>query len=65
MPNKRHPTRRFIGFWGTTFLKLALQKHAKKKGIPLSALIGKILWEFLQNNKKTLTAAALWDYLLS
>jgi hypothetical protein len=57
MPNKRHPTKKFIGFWGSNFLKASLQKHAKKKGLPLSALIGKILWEFLQKNKASILSA--------
>jgi len=47
MPNKRHPTRRYIGFWGTNGLKQKLQKVASKKGVTLSVLITQILWDFV------------------
>jgi len=47
MPNKRHPTRKYIGFWGTDGLKQKLQKLAAKSGTTLSVLITKILWDFL------------------
>lgn len=49
MPNKRHPTRRFIGFWATGYLKDQLRKHAIKKRMTLSFLIAKILLDFLKN----------------
>ena len=48
MPNKRHPTRKFIGFWGTISLKERLTKHALKSKKPLSVLIAEILWDFIQ-----------------
>jgi len=47
MPNKRHPTRKYIGFWGTDGLKQKLQKLATKSGTTLSVLITKILWDFV------------------
>jgi hypothetical protein len=47
MPNKRHPTRKYIGFWGTAGLKQKLQKLAAKSGTTLSVLITKILWDFV------------------
>ena len=47
MPNKRHPTRKYIGFWGTASLKQKLQKLASKKGVTLSVLITQILWDFV------------------
>jgi hypothetical protein len=47
MPNKRHPTRKYIGFWGTGGLKQKLQKLATKRGTTLSVLITKILWDFV------------------
>jgi len=47
MPNKRHPTRKYIGFWGTDGLKQKLQKLATKRGTTLSVLITKILWDFV------------------
>jgi len=50
MPNKRHPTRKFIGFWATSFLKEALKKHAVKKRMTLSVLIAKILWDFVNSS---------------
>jgi hypothetical protein len=47
MPNMRHPTRKYIGFWGTDGLKQKLQKLATKGGTTLSVLITKILWDFV------------------
>jgi len=48
MPNKRHPARKYIGFWGTAFLKDSLKKHAIKKKMTLSVLVAKVLLEFIQ-----------------
>jgi len=47
MPNKRHPARRYIGIWGTLFLKQKLIKIASRKGITLSALVTKVLRDFV------------------
>jgi hypothetical protein len=47
MPNKRHPARKFIGFWATAFVKDSLQKHALKQQITLSVLMADILHEYL------------------
>jgi len=55
MPNKRHPTRTYIGFWGTGGLKARLQKLAVKNGITLSVLITKILWDFVNGSDLLLT----------
>ena len=51
MPNKRHPTRKYIGFWGTVFLKEKLKKIALKRGVPLSGLVTKVLWDFVNETK--------------
>ena len=50
MPNKRHPSRRFVGFWVSGFLKEKLRKHAIKNRMTLSVLIAKILWDFVKND---------------
>jgi hypothetical protein len=55
MPNKRHPTRKYIGFWGTDGLKQKLQKLAAKSGTTLSVLITKILWDFVNGADLILT----------
>jgi len=47
MPNKRHPTRKYIGFWATLFLKRRLVKIASKRGVTLSVLLTQILWDFI------------------
>jgi hypothetical protein len=47
MPNKRHPARKFIGFWGTTTLKERMKKYASKKNKTLSVVIAEILLEYL------------------
>jgi hypothetical protein len=51
MPNKRHPTRKYIGFWGTSFLKQKLTMLAVRKKITLSRLMTKVLWEHLEKYK--------------
>jgi hypothetical protein len=51
MPNKRHPTRKYIGFWGTSFLKQKLIMLAVRKKITLSRLMTKALWEYLEKYK--------------
>jgi len=51
MPNKRHPTRKYIGFWGTSFLKQKLIMLATQKKITLSRLMTKVLWEHLEKYK--------------
>jgi hypothetical protein len=58
MPNKRHPTRKYIGFWGTSGLKQKLQKVAALKGVTLSVLITQILWDFVAG-AEVLVAALL------
>ena len=50
MPNKRHPTRRFVGFWASGYLKEKLRKHAIKKRMTLSVLIAKILSDFMNGD---------------
>lgn len=47
MPNKRHPARKYIGFWGTLFLKQKLSKIASRRGVSLSVLVTQILWDFI------------------
>lgn len=47
MPNKRHPTRAYVGFWGTRGLKEKLQKLAVKEGKTLTVLIVKVLWDYV------------------
>jgi hypothetical protein len=59
MPNKRHPTRKYIGFWGTVGLKQKLQKFASKKGITLSVLITQILWDFVAGAEALVAALFL------
>ena len=51
MPNKRHPARKFIGFWATAFVKDSLQKDALKQQIPLSVLMADILHDYLLKNR--------------
>jgi hypothetical protein len=51
MPNKRHPARKYIGFWGTSFLKQKLVMAATQKKITLSRLVTKVLWEHLEKYK--------------
>ena len=51
MPNKRHPTRKYIGFWGTNFLKQKLIMLAARKKITLSQLVTKVLWQYIEKNK--------------
>ena len=51
MPNKRHPTRKYIGFWGTNFLKQKLIMFAARKKITLSQLVTKVLWQYIEKNK--------------
>ena len=46
MPNRRHPSKRFIGIWGTIDVYEHLQEIAKKKGIKVSVLISEILLNF-------------------
>ena len=53
MPNKRHPARKYIGFWGTLFLKQKLSKIASKKGVSLSVLVTQILWDFMLIHAKS------------
>ena len=50
MPNKRHPSRKFVGFWATGNLKEKLRKHAIKNRMTLSVLIAKILWDFVKKD---------------
>lgn len=47
MPNKRHPAREYIGFWGTNLLKKKLEDIASKRGISLSMLVLQVLWDFV------------------
>jgi len=51
MPNRRHPSKRFIGIWGTIKIYEKLQEIAKKKHIKVSALIWKILLDFAIKNR--------------
>ena len=50
MPNKRHPSRRFVGFWMSGYLKEKLRKNALKKRMTLSVLIAKILSDFINSD---------------
>ena len=45
MPNKRHPAKKYIGFWGTDGLKKRLLEKAT--GTTLSKVIVKCLWDSL------------------
>jgi hypothetical protein len=47
MPNKRHPARKFLGFWATTLLKEKLREHAIIKRTTLSVLMHDILDDYL------------------
>jgi len=60
MPNKRHPAKKYIGFWGTAFLKDSLKKHAVKKKMTLSVLVAKILLEFVQKGGMEIMVATLF-----
>jgi hypothetical protein len=60
MPNKRHPAKKYIGFWGTAFLKDSLKKHAVKKKMTLSVLVAKILLEFVQKGGMEIVVATLF-----
>jgi hypothetical protein len=51
MPNKRHPTRKFMGFWATALLKEKLREHAIKKRTTLSVLMADILHDYLLKNR--------------
>lgn len=60
MPNKRHPARKYIGFWGTVSLKEKLKKIALKRGMPLSALVTKVLRRYA--NKTKFLALFFYDF---
>lgn len=51
MPNKRHPARKYIGFWWTVLLKEKLTKIAFKQGTSLSVLVTKVLRRYANKNK--------------
>jgi hypothetical protein len=51
MPNKRHPTRKYIGFWATDGLKQKLRKLAAKREVTLSVLILKILFDYVNGTE--------------
>jgi len=50
MPNKRHPAKKYIGFWGTEGLKTRLLERAT--GTTLSKVIVKYLWDALTSQRK-------------
>ncbi len=50
MPNKRHPAKKYIGFWGTDGLKKRLLKEAT--GTTLSKVIVKYLWDSLTGQRR-------------
>ena len=50
MPNRRHPSKRFIGIWGTINVYEHLQEIAKKKGLKVSVLIWEVLLNFTKKN---------------
>jgi hypothetical protein len=50
MPNKRHPAKKYIGFWGTEGLKKRLLEEAT--GTTLSKVIVKYLWDALTGQRK-------------
>ena len=50
MPNKRHPAKKYIGFWGTDGLKKRLLEKAT--GTTLSKVIVKCLWDSLTGSRK-------------
>jgi hypothetical protein len=56
VPNKRHPAKTYISFWGTLLLKKQLQKIALLKGLTLSSLAVKILRDFLKREQHALSA---------
>ena len=49
MPNKRHPAKKYIGFWGTDGLKKRLLEEAT--GTTLSKVIVKYLWDSLTGQR--------------
>ena len=49
MHNKRHPAKKYIGFWGTDGLKKRLLKEAT--GTTLSKVIVKYLWDSLTGQR--------------
>jgi hypothetical protein len=50
MPNRRHPSKRFIGLWGTVQVHRQLQEIAKKQKTTVSMLIWRILLDFVSHN---------------
>jgi len=52
VPNKRHPTRKYIGFWATTFLKQKLTILAVRKKMSLSELILGVLWKYIESQRR-------------
>lgn len=50
MPNRRHPSKKFLGLWGTSEVHKKLQEIAKKKKTTVSMLIWKILLDFVARN---------------
>lgn len=58
MPNKRHPSRRFVGFWVSGYLKEKLRQHAIRKRMTLSVLVAKILSDFIKKAERQWTLMA-------
>ena len=52
MPNCRHPSKRFIGIWGTIEVYKKLQEIAKKKNVKVSVLIWRVLLVFARSNSR-------------
>jgi hypothetical protein len=52
MPNKRHPAKKYIGFWGTESLKKRLLEKATGSKESLSRVITAFLWSSLTGQRK-------------
>lgn len=58
MPNKRHPTRTFVGLWISQTNKLNLQHLARLEKLTVSAYLSKLVTANLKSKSKVLVALA-------
>ena len=56
MPNKRHPTRTFVGLWISQTNKLSLQRLARLEKLSVSAYLSKLVASNLKSKSKVLVA---------